>query len=248
MTSPAFQPYRVSAAYRAQRARNAVWADMGQWRVADSFGDAAGETSRARAAVGLQDVSPIGKIDLKGAGVGSVLAGAGRIAAVTATLSIKPGHALLLTEPCGEAAAREAAVHEVAVREAAAREAVPASARAAAGCLHITDVTSALSAYFLVGPLATEVLNRVTSLDVRRDRFAQLACAPCGLANVQATVYRDDWGALPAYLLLVGRDVGEYVWTTIEAAGAPLGLTPFGLAAERLLRQADPAGIVSPVS
>jgi glycine cleavage system aminomethyltransferase T len=206
---------------------------MGQWRVADSFGDPAFESSRAREAAGLQDVSPIGKIDLKGAGVGGVLAEAGRIEAVTGMLSIKPGHALLLTEPG---------------REAAVREALLARAGTAAGCVHVTEVTSALSAYFLVGPLATDVLNRLTSLDVRRDRFLQHACAPCGLAQVQATVYRDDWGALPAYLLLVGRDVGEYVWTTVEAAGSPLGLTLFGLAAERLLRQADPAGVASPVS
>jgi sarcosine oxidase subunit alpha len=233
MTSTAFRPYKVTAAYRAQRARNAVWTETGQWRIADSFGDAARETSRAREAIGLQDVSPIGKIDLKGAGVGGVLADAGKIEAVTGTLSIKPGHALLLTEPG---------------REAAVREALLARAGTPAGCVHMTDVTSALSAYFLVGPLATEVLNRVTSLDVRRDRFMQRSCAPCDLAHVQALVYRDDWGALPAYLLLVGRDVGEYVWTAIEAAGSPLGLTPFGLAAERLLRQADPAGVVSPVS
>jgi hypothetical protein len=32
--------------------------------------------------------------------------------------------------------------------------------------------------------------------------------------------------------------VGEYVWSTIQHAGASLGLTPFGTAAEHLLRDA----------
>ena len=225
MTLPAFRPYKVTAAYRAHCDRNATWTEIGPWRVADSFGDSAQEASRARQAVGLQDVSPIGKMDLKGAEISGVLAGAANDETITARLSIKPGHALLLSEPG---------------REAGVRDALLAMAGTPAGCVHITDVTSALSAYFLVGPLAVDVLNRLTSLDVRRDRFAQHCCAPCSLAHVHATVYRDDWGALPAYLVLVGRDVGEYVWTAMETAGSALGLTPFGLAAERLLRAADP--------
>ena len=43
---------------------------------------------------------------------------------------------------------------------------------------------------------------------------------------------------MSAYLVLVGREVGEYVWTTIQHAGEKLRLTPFGTAAERLLRDA----------
>ncbi|MEX2304056.1 MAG: hypothetical protein WD733_24130 [Bryobacterales bacterium] len=230
MTTTAFRPYKVTAAYRVHRARSATWAEIGPWRVADSFGDATREASCTRQAVGLQDVSPIGKLDLKGAGTGGVLARVND-GTITATLSIKPGHALLLTEPG---------------REAGAHETLLGMAGTPAGCVHITDVTSALSAYCLVGPLAVDVLNRLTSLDVRRDRFAQHCCAPCSLGHVHATVYRDDWGALPAYLVLVGRDVGEYVWTAMEAAGSALGLTPFGMAAERLLRAVDPR--LSPVS
>jgi sarcosine oxidase subunit alpha len=237
MTAPESRPYKVTAAHRAHAALSATWTEIGRWRVVDSFGDSQQEAAGARQAVGLQDVSPIGKLDFKGTGVAGLLdraretkeAGSGRIAA----LFIKPGHALVLTEPG---------------REQAVREALLAGAGTSGACIHAADVTSGLSAYALVGPLATDVLNRLTPLDLRRDRFAQHACAQCDLAHVHATVYREDWGDLPGYLLLVSRDVGEYVWEVIMAAGTALQLRPFGLAAERLLRKAVARNMLSPVS
>jgi sarcosine oxidase subunit alpha len=237
MTALGSRPYKVTAAHRAHVGLNATWTEIGHWRVVDSFGNAQQEADGARQAVGVQDVSPIGKLDLKGAGVAGLLGRSrqtnGTAGGWIATLSLKPGHALVLTEPG---------------RKHAVREALLAGAGASRACVHATDVTSGISAYALVGPLAMDVLNRLTPLDVRRDRFVQHACAQCDLAHVHATVYREDWGDLPAYLVLVSRDVGEYVWDVILNAGGVLRLRPFGLAAERLLRKTASRDILSPVS
>ena len=86
------------------------------------------------------------------------------------------------------------------------------------------------------------VLSCLTSLDVRLEHFRDHACAQSSLAHVHATIYREDWGNLRGYLLLVNRDVGEFVWTTVQAAGDAYGLKPFGLEAERLLRAAEVSG------
>ena len=223
MTSQSIRPFKATAVYRLHLGRRAQWADIGEWRLADSFGDPAREAKGAREGVGLEDASPIGKIDVKGTGIDGALTEASTRPDVLGVLRIKPGHALILTAPNTESVVQEA---------------VLATAKGLPGCAHATDITSARASYFLVGPRATDVLNRLTSLDVRPDRFGPKAFGMCDLAHVHATVYRDDWGSLPAYLVVAGRDVGEYLWTVIETAGAKLGLTPFGLAAERLLRQA----------
>jgi sarcosine oxidase subunit alpha len=231
----------VTAAHAAHVALNAIWTEVEQWRVVASFGDAEEEARNVRQGVGLQDVSPIGKLDLKGSAVGSLIEGtlqangaaSGIAEGTIATLSIKPEHAHVLTAPG---------------RQQRVRETLLASAGSSRACIHATDVTSGLSAYVLAGPLATDVLNRLTSLDVRRDRFVQRSCAQCDLAHVHATVYREDWGDLPTYLLLVSRDVGEYVWSVIMTAGIALRLTPFGLAAECLLRKSAPRDILGPLS
>jgi heterotetrameric sarcosine oxidase gamma subunit len=224
MTTHSFRPYKVSAAYRAHVALQATWGECAGWRVVESFGDPVREAAQAREAAGLQDVSSMGKFDLQGTDIGDLLADAGRWDGVAAVLRLKPGCALVLTE-----ATDESRVQQV-LRATLAR---------APGCAHLTVVTSGLSAYRLVGPRAREVLSRVTALDVRPDRFGVGACAQGELARVHATIHRADWGDFPGYVLLVGRDVGEYVWTAMQAAGSTLGLTPFGRAAERLLRPVE---------
>lgn len=224
MRSHHFRPYKVGAAHRAQTALHAKWSECGEWRVVESFDDPVREAALIREAAGLQDVSAIGKIDVQGARVGDLLAEVSRFDGVLPVLRLKPNRALVLTEPDDESR-----VHGE-MRAALAR--LP-------GCGHITPVTSGLAAFRLVGPRARDVLSRVTSLDVRPERFALGACAQCDVVRVHTTVYRTDWNDLPAYLLLVGRDVGEYFWTTIRLAGSPLGLVPFGLAAEQLLRPVE---------
>jgi sarcosine oxidase subunit alpha len=217
--------YKVSAAHHLHVAAKATWTTLGDWRVVESFSDPETEAKQVRDGAGLQDVSPLGKIDLKGAGVTSLLESAHKMGKVRGLLRIKPGHAIALTE---------------ANEEQRAGDLLRAAAGTTTGCLHVTDITSALSAYSLMGPLAVDLLNRVTALDVRDDRFPQHACAACELASVHATIYREDCdSALRGYLILVARDVGEYVWSALQSAGAPLGLTPFGVAAERRLRQSE---------
>jgi sarcosine oxidase subunit alpha len=226
MARDLFQPYKVSAAYHVHVALKATFTEHEGWRIPETFGRPEDEARRVQAGLGLQDVSALGKLDIKGTSVDGRLSECEWLDGVRAVLRVKPGHALILTETG----------HESPVRDSMA-----AVFGGASGCAHITQTTSGLAAFALIGPRATDMLSRLISIDVRPHKFGDKACAQCDLAHVHATLYRSDWGDLPGYMLLVGRDVGEYVWTTIHSAGYELGLTPFGLAAERLLRDAHVA-------
>jgi sarcosine oxidase subunit alpha len=220
MPNPSFQPYKVSAVHAVHLALKATWHESSDWRIPQSYGNPDRESRDAAAAVGLQDVSDHGKVDLKGGAVEDAL-GKLRGVNISSVLRLKPRHALLLTPS------------DTAIK---ACESLHALAQPSTGCLHVTDVTSAYAALILVGPRADEVLSRVTALDLRPKSFPERSCAQGDLAKVHATIYRESWGALPAYLILVGRDVGEYVWTALSAAGKKLGLTPIGTTAAHLLR------------
>jgi sarcosine oxidase subunit alpha len=227
MTSDLFQPYKVSAVYRAHCALNARWAECCGWRVPAAFGEPEAEASNVRRSAGLQDVSSIGKLDLKGTSVEEHRSVCERLDHVRAVLPLKPGHALVLTAPGQEGQTRDALVRVF---------------DRAPGCMHVTETTSGLAAFALVGPQSASVLSALTSLDLRPEHFLDHACAQTSLAHVHATIYREDWGNLRGYLLLVGRDVGEFLWTAVQAAGDACGLTPFGLDAERLLRAGELPG------
>jgi glycine cleavage system aminomethyltransferase T len=226
MARDQFRPYRVSGAYHAQLAQNATWADVDGWRMPEAFGDPADEAARVHRGVGMQDVSSLGKLDVKGSAVDGRLADCERVDGVSAVLRPKPGHALIL-----------------AVRQDdRIREAVESIFAHSSGCGHVTDVTSALAVFALVGPKAADLLAGLTSIDLRPRRFGNEATAPCTVAHVPGMLHRRDWGELHAYVLLVGRDAAEYMWTTIHHAGGHLGVTPFGTAAQQLLWE-SPASV-----
>lgn len=219
MTARVFMPYKVSAVHRSHLALGARWVEEGEWRLPESFAAPEIEARQVKEAVGLQDVSESGKLDLKGREVEWLVAGLGpeRLS----VLRLTPEHLLLLT-PAG--------------LQTEIAEALFRALSGAQRCAHVTDVTGALSAFAVVGPKARELLARLTSLDLRPHVFPDGACAQGGLANVHSIVLREDWGSLPAYRLLLQRELAEYAWGAIREAGASFGLIPFGLAAERLLR------------
>lgn len=214
------RPYKVSALYRAHLALGARWTEEGEWRLPESFAEPGVEAERVRGGVGLQDVSAIGKLDLKGHEVERLLAGFAHQDPLS-VLRLRPDHFLLLTLPWVQGQNAEALLQALSQMSC---------------CAHLTDVTSALSAFALVGPRAAELLSKLTALDLRPQAFPDGSCAQTGFAQVHAIILRKDWGQLPAYTVLLGREHGEYGWEVIQQAGANLGLVPFGLAAARLVR------------
>lgn len=195
-----------------------------------------------RAGVGLCDISPVGKLDLKGEEIVPVLerlfspaavprVGQVRRAVLTNTdgVPVAEGsccrlcsdHALMITAPGTVAAVEQAFKQHVG---------------AANGCVHLTNLTSALVAVHLVGPYSHELLHKLTALDLSPLQFPDLTCAQGSVARVHALVVRADVGSELAYEVYCGREYGEYLWDTLMDAGQEFGVVSFGAAAQRLLR------------
>ena len=71
----------------------------------------------------------------------------------------------------------------------------------------VTDVSSVYSAVALAGPKAREVLQKLTTLDVRDSAMPVGAARQTRLAHVNATILRDEDG----FLILNTRDVVVHV-------------------------------------
>ncbi|PYM08332.1 MAG: hypothetical protein DMD82_02885 [Candidatus Rokuibacteriota bacterium] len=68
-----FSPVRTTAMHRAQLALGARFREVDGWQVADAYTSADTEAMRARAAVGLADVSAGGKLGVRGEAVDALI-------------------------------------------------------------------------------------------------------------------------------------------------------------------------------
>ena len=97
----------------------------------------------------------------------------------------------------------------------------------------LENISDKLTGFQIAGPRATELLSAVTRdavdlafLDLRRMTIGQAACL------VQRLSYTGDLG----YEIYCDPMDQRHLWQTLSEAGAPMGLTPFGMRAMMSLR------------
>jgi sarcosine oxidase subunit alpha len=100
----------------------------------------------------------------------------------------------------------------------------------------IADVTSQYAAVNLAGPNARAIMARVTSLDVSREAMPYLAAAQGDVAGIPAIILRIGFVGEVGYEIHVPADYGSHLWDALMDAGRDLGLRPFGVEAQRVLR------------
>jgi glycine cleavage system aminomethyltransferase T len=87
------------------------------------------------------------------------------------------------------------------------------------------DLTSALGAMSISGPLAREVFARFTAIDLRDQVTPLHAFRPGSVARTPGAILREDE---QGWLMLFGAALGSYVWTVVADAAASLGGGPVG--------------------
>jgi aminomethyltransferase len=192
------------------------------WRVAVGYGYEEGEREACRATVGVGDVSWLGKLELQGpapdvAAVGAA-AGAPEIELGRATGDGDPWwcpfsarRVLAVCPPSSAPALRES------LEDAAADRPVS-----------VTDLTCALAAIALVGPLARDALARLSAIDLRPRVTPDASFRPGSVARVPAMVLREHGDR---YVLMFGSAYAQYMWTQVTDAAEPLGGLTVGVAA-----------------
>ena len=102
--------------------------------------------------------------------------------------------------------------------------------------VHVVNQTSMLGAINLAGPLAREVLERLTDDDVGAGTLPHLSHAEIDVAGVPCRALRVGFVGEVSFELHHPRSRGRALWDAILEAGADVGIRPHGLDALDLLR------------
>jgi glycine cleavage system aminomethyltransferase T len=206
------------------RDAGARFGERAGWRVVTGYGESDHEAAACRAAVGVADLSFLGKIELRGeAGVVSSIVSelAGGAALEPGRASLHDGvwwcpvtseYALALTPP--EATAQVTENLE--------------SAASAARFASVHELTAAFGSNAVVGPRARETFARASALDMRPRRFPERGFAPVSVARTPGMVLREGGDR---FLHLFGAGYAVYIWTVFVDAARSLGGRAVGVAA-----------------
>jgi sarcosine oxidase subunit alpha len=102
--------------------------------------------------------------------------------------------------------------------------------------VQISDVTGGLAAVNVAGPRARDLLGRLTALDVSTEGISYLDARQGQIAGVPCLVLRIGFVGELGYELHFPSPYGEYMWDTLLEKGEDLGIRPFGLEPQRVLR------------
>jgi sarcosine oxidase, subunit alpha len=241
-----FEPVRHSPVQPWHEAHHAVPLVAGQWIRPEHYGDPAAEVRNVRAGVGIIDVTPIGKLDLQGPDVPKLLnllyvnkwskLGIGRVRygvmcaedgvvlddGVTGRLG--ENHYLMSTTSSGAATVWEWAENWLQTEHPDWQ-------------VHITPVTTAFASINVAGPRSRELLSRLTDIDLANQAFGYMNVRTGPIAGVAGCVlWRIGFTGELSYELHVPASYGLHVWEALLQAGGDLGVAPFGVEAQRILR------------
>jgi sarcosine oxidase, subunit alpha len=241
------EPVRYSPMQPWHEAHHARPLLAGAWVRPDHYGAPEAEARNVRERVGIIDVTPIGKLDLRGPDVPALLnllyvnkwskLGIGRVRygamctedgvvfddGVTGRLG--PEHYLMSTTSSGAAAVWEWAESWL---QTAHRD----------WAVHVTPVTTAYASMNVAGPESRELLARVTDgIDLANEAFGYMEVRTGRVAGVGGCVlWRIGFTGELSYELHVPAGYGLAVWEALLDRGRDLGVAPFGVEAQRILR------------
>jgi methylglutamate dehydrogenase subunit C len=246
---PDFRPCRLTPSHRWAESMGATFVDLGEWRRAKAF-PLSGENDwkltlerevrAVRSAVGVCDVSTLGKVDVQGTDAAAFL---DRVYAnMMSTLPVgKVRYGIMLREDGivfdDGTAARLAPDHFAVSTTSAHAVKVLQHLEHARQVLwpgldvQLASVTEQWAQFAVAGPRSRALLERLLggALDVSNARFPYLACAEFQWQGRPARLFRISFSGELAYELAVPARRGDGTVRAIMAAGKDLGVVPYGM-------------------
>ncbi|CAA9424914.1 MAG: Sarcosine oxidase alpha subunit [uncultured Rubellimicrobium sp.] len=250
-----FKPKRLTPSHKWAEEQGAVFVEVGMWLRAQWF-PRPGETTwresvdrevlATRKAVGVCDVTTLGKIDIQGTDAGIFL---DRVYANTfSSLPVgKVRYGLMLREDGivmdDGTTARIDQNEYVMTTTTANAVSVFRHLEFCRQCLwpdldvQLISTTEAWAQFSVAGPNARALLSRVVDQDISDAAFPYMACGNvtvCG--GLRARLFRISFSGEMAYEVAVPTRYGDALIRELMAKGADLGVTPYGTEALGVLR------------
>ncbi len=248
-----FKPERLLPLHDWHQAHGAVFVRVGPWLrplVYSPSGDTSWEpvleeARNVRRAVGLCDVSSLGKIDVQGPDAATFL---DRIYANTfSTLPVgRARYGLMLREDGilfdDGTTSRLAENHFLVTTTTQKADEVLAHMEWHLQTawpeldVTLTDVADHWAQFAVAGPDAREVLRGIVDRSLSNGAFPFMAAGEAVIAGIPGRIFRISFSGELAYEVAVPAQHALAAWQAILAAGAPHGIRPYGLDALNVLR------------
>jgi len=230
--------------HEAHHARPLV---AGDWIRPEHYGDPAAEVNNVRTNVGLIDVTPLGKLDLRGSDVpkllnllyvnkflklpiGSVRYGVmcaedGVIMDDGVTGCLREDHYIMTTTSSGAATVWEWIENWLQTEHPEWQ-------------VHVTPVTTSYASINIAGPKSRELLARVVEgVDLSNASFRYMNVRQGTIAGIaNCFMWRIGFTGELSYEIHVPASYGLHVWEVLFDAGSDLGVGAFGIEAQRIMR------------
>ncbi len=249
-----FAPRRLMTSDRASRERGAPMIEAGLWYRPAYFprpGEGnwleptARETRAVREAVGVADVSTLGKIDIQGPDAGAFLDFV--YTNMFSTLAVgRVRYGLMLREDGhvldDGTSARLAADHYLMTTTTAAAGLVMRhlefvhQAHLPKLDLRMVSVTEHWAQFAVAGPKARDLLNGILQAPVDDASFPFMACGTVALVGVAARLFRISFSGEHAYEIAVPARYGDALFRILVARAEAMGGGAYGMEALNVLR------------
>lgn len=240
------EPVRRSPLHDWHAEARATFMVAGEWLRPEHYGDAQVEAARVRQAVGIIDVTPLGKLDLRGTDVPRLL----EALYVNKWTRLEVGHVRY-----GAMCSEDGVVFDDGVTGRLGPDSyLMTTTSSGADAVHewiemwlqtahpdwdvyCTPVTGGYTSINCAGPSSRELLSRLTDIPLDSDEFQYMRVRRGVVAGVSdVVVWRIGFTGELSYELHIPAGFGQHVWDALLAAGATLGVGPFGVEAQRILR------------
>jgi sarcosine oxidase, subunit alpha len=242
-----FEPVRYSPMQPWHEAHGAAPLVAGAWIRPDHYGDAQAEVRNVRENVGIIDVTPIGKLDLRGPDIpkllnllyvnkwskleigrvryGVMCADDGVVLDDGVTGRLGEEHYLMSTTSSGAATVWEWLENWLQTEHPD-------------WTVHVSPVTTAYASINVAGPKSRQLLERLTEgVDLTNEAFPYMNVRTGTIAGVPDSVlWRIGFTGELSYELHVPASYGLHVWEALLEQGKDLGAAAFGVEAQRILR------------
>jgi sarcosine oxidase, subunit alpha len=241
------EPVRSSPMQPWHEAHGARPLVAGQWIRPDHYGDPAAEVANVRRNVGIIDVTPLGKLDLRGPDVTKLLnlvyvnqwsnlaEGAVRYGVMCAedgvvfddgvTGHLGPDHYMMSTTSSGADGVVVYLEHLLQMDHRDWR-------------VHVTPMTSDYASINIAGPKSRELLARLAEhVDLGAEAFPYMQVRTATIAGVAGCfAWRIGFTGELSYEIHVPAAFGLGVWEALLEEGSDLGAAAFGVEAQRIMR------------
>ncbi len=249
-----FAPERFTTSHKAVTARGAPMVAVGLWYRASYLPhpdethwrqSCDREVNMVRNAVGVVDVSTLGKIEVFGPDAGKFL----DFLYTNMFSTLKPGRArygLMLREDGhvmdDGTTACLAEGHYVMTTTTAAAGQVMAHMEFVSQALRpdldvqFTSVTEQWAQFSIAGPHARDLLNGILDTPIDNDSFPFMQCGAVGVHGVKGRLFRISFSGEQAYEIAVPSNYGDALYRDLVARAEALGGGGYGMEALNVLR------------